>query len=301
MAIAPGSTPEIERRLQEAGTYHVIAISGGNIAILAGLMLGALALVGVRGRVAALAAIAALTAYAVIAAGGASVARATLMAVLYLAVRVIDQRTAAANAIGLSAGDPAPASNPLCGRRRGFWLTFGATERDPRWCLPCGRCRAGSMLRAAATVFLASTCAELALAPISALVFQRVTLAGLVLNFVALPAMTIVQLAAMAVVASDALGLTGLAGLGGPSSCTPAASALTGSARSPRSRARGSRGACPRRRVAGPDWLLRHVDHDGRWRLESLACRVGHARSAAVVAAVFFMWIVAAPQARVRA
>ena len=33
--------PIVEQRLQEAGTYHVIAISGGNIAILAGLVLGA--------------------------------------------------------------------------------------------------------------------------------------------------------------------------------------------------------------------------------------------------------------------
>ena len=39
-ATAPGLDDEVQRRLQEAGTYHVIAISGGNIAILAGLMLG---------------------------------------------------------------------------------------------------------------------------------------------------------------------------------------------------------------------------------------------------------------------
>ena len=31
-----GLDDDVERRLQEAGTYHVIAISGGNIAILAG-------------------------------------------------------------------------------------------------------------------------------------------------------------------------------------------------------------------------------------------------------------------------
>src|SRR6185369_4049343 len=34
-----GLDDEVERRLQEAGTYHVIAISGGNIAILAGMTL----------------------------------------------------------------------------------------------------------------------------------------------------------------------------------------------------------------------------------------------------------------------
>ena len=34
--------PDEERRLQEAGTYHVIAISGGNIALLTGLLLAVL-------------------------------------------------------------------------------------------------------------------------------------------------------------------------------------------------------------------------------------------------------------------
>ncbi len=34
-----GLDQDVQRRLQEAGTYHVIAISGGNIAILAGLLL----------------------------------------------------------------------------------------------------------------------------------------------------------------------------------------------------------------------------------------------------------------------
>ena len=52
--------PGVEQRLQEAGTYHVIAISGGNIAILAGLILGALWAAGIRGGWAAGAAIAVL-------------------------------------------------------------------------------------------------------------------------------------------------------------------------------------------------------------------------------------------------
>ncbi len=204
-----GLDVEIERRMQEAGTYHVIAISGGNIAILAGLMLATLASVGLRGRIAALIAIASLTAYALIAAGGASVARATLMAVVYLAVRVIDQRTAAANAIGLSAA-VLLLTNPLSVADVGFWLTFGATGAiiigATNVPLP-----AGSLTRAGMTVLIASACAELVLAPIGALVFQRVTFAGLILNFVALPAMTVVQVGAMVVVTLDTLGLTPLA------------------------------------------------------------------------------------------
>jgi competence protein ComEC len=47
---------------------------------------------------------------------------------------------------------------------------------------------------AARTVFLASVAAELAVFPIGASVFHRITVAGLALNFVAIPLMTIAQL-----------------------------------------------------------------------------------------------------------
>ena len=91
---------EVERRLQEAGTYHVIAISGGNIAILAGLILGALWWLRIRDGWAAGAAVALLAWYAYVAGGGASVTRATVMAAIYLSLRVIDQRTAPSHAPG---------------------------------------------------------------------------------------------------------------------------------------------------------------------------------------------------------
>ena len=62
-----GLSDDTERRLQAAGTYHVIAISGGNIAILAGVLLGSLALIGVRGRFAAISALTVLAMYVVVA------------------------------------------------------------------------------------------------------------------------------------------------------------------------------------------------------------------------------------------
>ena len=77
-----GLAPDLERRLQEAGTYHVIAISGGNIAILTGLLLGIFRIAGWLNRVAMLTSILGLTGYALIVGegGGRSVERATLMA-----------------------------------------------------------------------------------------------------------------------------------------------------------------------------------------------------------------------------
>jgi competence protein ComEC len=204
-----GLDPETERQLQQAGTYHVIAISGGNIAILAALILGALGGLGLRGRFAAVATLAVLAAYAIVASGGASVARATLTAGIYLAVRLIDQRMRPANVVTVTAAIVLLAS-PLAIIDVGFWLTFGATAAilvGLSWV----RLPPNPVARGAVAVLASSAFVELALAPIAAMVFERVTAAGLALNFAALPAMTVVQLAAMAVVACDAIGLGAMA------------------------------------------------------------------------------------------
>ena len=98
-----GLDADTTRRLQEAGTYHVIAISGGNIAIAAGLVLGLMRLVGLSPRISAVAAGAAITAYACVVGSGASVMRATLVAVIYFAARALDHRTPPLNVLALSA------------------------------------------------------------------------------------------------------------------------------------------------------------------------------------------------------
>ncbi|MGQ0737123.1 MAG: DNA internalization-related competence protein ComEC/Rec2 [Acidobacteriota bacterium] len=209
-----GLTPELETRLQEAGTYHVIAISGGNVAILAGVVLGGLAWIGIRGPFAAAAAIGLLGIYTLVAVGGVSVARASSMAIVYLAARLIDQRTAAAQAIGLTAAVNVLIS-PLAVADVGFWLTYGATGVLLVGVSAAPAAMRSPVRRLALGVLVASCLVELVLAPVSALVFQRVTLAGLVLNIVALPAMTVVQLAAMAAVMGDLLGAAGAASLAG--------------------------------------------------------------------------------------
>ena len=205
--------PEVERRLQEAGTYHVIAISGGNIAILAGLVLWFLRWLRVRAGSAAGAAIAVLAAYAFIAGGGPSVVRATLMAAIYLSLRMIDQRTAPAHAMALTAAVLLIVS-PLAIADVGFWLTFGATAAivvgASRATLP-----ATSWLRAPVALVLASACAEAVLTPVGAMVFQRVTLAGLVLNLAAVPCMALVQVGAMVTAAADAVGAAPIASAAG--------------------------------------------------------------------------------------
>ena len=193
-----GLDETMRRRLQEAGTYHVIAISGGNIAILAGLVLSLFASAGLAMRAASVAAIAVLVGYAMLVGGGASVNRATLMAVLYLCARALEHRGPPFNALAVASGLLLVA-DPLSIFDAGFVLTFGATAGILLGGAWFGRHvpRQG-WLRAPAALLLASLCAETALLPVGALVFERVTFAGLVLNFAAIPLMGLAQLAGMA-------------------------------------------------------------------------------------------------------
>jgi competence protein ComEC len=194
-----GLEADVERELQEAGTYHVIAISGGNIAILAGLTLTVFRLAGLLGRAAMVAAIAGLLAYGSLVSGGASVDRATWMAAVYFASRALDLRGPPLNALAVVAA-VLVLRQPLSVADPGFLLTAGATaaillvpvEWTRRW-------RTLGM-RAAIGLGLASLAAELALLPVSASFFSRVTLAGLGLNYLAIPLMAVAQVAGMVVV-----------------------------------------------------------------------------------------------------
>jgi competence protein ComEC len=201
-----GLDDETEERLQEAGTYHVIAISGGNIAVFAAALMVIAALAGLRPGAAHVAVAVVLAEYAYLVGGGASVVRATQMAVLYLVAHAVDHRARPFNAIGASAGLTC-AIDPLSVCDAGAWLTYGATVAilagTP---LLLARLRAASIaITAPAGLFAASVAAEIALFPVSALVFSRVTAAGLLLNFAAIPLMSAVQAGGMGLVLVAAL------------------------------------------------------------------------------------------------
>ena len=196
-----GLGAEVERRLQEAGTYHVIAISGGNIAVFAIclLTLGRVLRLAWRTRLAVAAL--GLIVYGEIAAGGSSVTRATVVALVYLGATALDQRSGAASALGIAAVLILCAT-PLAVLDAGFVLTFGATIAI---LVGVPRAVAASRTRGPAAVVVALTTAsfatELALLPIGALFFSRITVAGLVLNLAAVPLMSVVQVGGMVTVA----------------------------------------------------------------------------------------------------
>jgi ComEC/Rec2-related protein len=200
-----GLPDAVRLRLQAAGTYHVIAISGGNIAILAALLMGALLVVGVTGRPAAVITLLVLIAYAGIVSAGASVWRATVMAAVYLVARALDHRSPSWHAIAVAVA-VVTVADPLQVRDAGFLLTFGATAA----LLEVAR-RAASLFRGRPLVrwivvsLAASAAAEIALLPVSAWTFSRVTSAGLALNLLAVPLMTVVQVGGLVVCAFDAV------------------------------------------------------------------------------------------------
>jgi competence protein ComEC len=212
-----GLDSDVQRRLQEAGTYHVIAISGGNIAILAGLLLGAFRLAGWLGRTAMISSLVALLIYASFVGNGASVDRATLMAVVYFGARAVDQRSPPLNALALVTGllvatDPLSIVDPAllltCGATLAILVVVPAiTKGDTAENATTAKKQLGFARSAISAVpsllwpmCAASIAAEAMLFPVGALIFSRVTFAGLGLNFLAIPLMGVAQIAGMAVV-----------------------------------------------------------------------------------------------------
>ena len=234
-----GLDAEDERRLQEAGTYHVIAISGGNIALLTALLvlLGRAMRLPARGTAAV--SIALLGFYGYAAGLAPSVSRATVAGMIYLAARAVDHRGSALNAVAVAAAFAAVTS-PLTILDAGFVLSFGATiaivvaasriaPALPRDHLASRTAAARRTAVSAARALGAATiCAEIALAPVGAALFGRISLAGLLLNFIAIPLMSVIQVAGLAAVIAAGVSPTLAAGCGGIAHAATAA--LVGSA-----------------------------------------------------------------------
>ena len=190
-----GLSADVEQRLQAAGTYHVIAISGGNIALLVMTTLCLTRLLSRSRFVSSLTTLGVVVVYGWIVGGDPSVRRAVLAASVYLIVDLIGWVPGAIRVLGL-VGLIVCAVDPLTIIDVGAWLSFGATMAIV---LGAQRLAAGvpvrtPLLRPIALIGAATVAAELALMPIQAQVFNRVSIAGLMLNFVAIPAMAVVQI-----------------------------------------------------------------------------------------------------------
>jgi competence protein ComEC len=202
-----GLDDDLIHHLQIAGTYHVIAISGGNVALLTGLCFGILRLLVRAPRVVAVLTLIVTLVYGAIVGGDPSVARAVTAAAIVLLA-------------GMAGMVPSPLAtlrtvacllaivDPLVVVDVSAWLSFGATLgilvvagpllRLVPWSnMPRGIRVA---IQPVAVLIAATIAAELMLLPVSAAVFGRVTSAGLILNLMAIPAMGVVQIAGLTTV-----------------------------------------------------------------------------------------------------
>lgn len=120
-----GLSPELQAAFRRTGTAHIIAISGFNIAILAGLFSATFTRLLGR-RWGALAAVSAISAYAVFVGGDAGVVRAAIMGAMGVLGGMFGRRQNGLNSLGLAALGMA-LINPNLPWDVGFQLSTAAT------------------------------------------------------------------------------------------------------------------------------------------------------------------------------
>jgi competence protein ComEC len=182
--------PDVHDAFRRAGVYHVLAVSGFNVALLAGAVWSVLRTAGGSRRTAALSAMLAVVGFAAVVGPEPSVLRATLMAVLVLAAVVVEREASVTNSLALAAlvilaARPGDLLDP------GFQLSFAATAGIVAAPLPRGL--VGSAIGV-------SVAAQLAVLPITLAHFNQLSTIGIVAN------LAVVPLAAAATI----LGLVGL-------------------------------------------------------------------------------------------
>jgi competence protein ComEC len=168
---------DIDEQFRRAGVYHVLAVSGFNVALVAGAVFGAATGVGVGRRSAAAAAAVAVVGFALVVGPEPSVVRAVAMALLVLGALLIDREASVLNSLALAAlvillARPHDLGDP------GFQLSFAATAGlvlapRPRPALVAG--------------VAASLAAQLAVIPIGLVHFNQLSTLAPVANLGVVP------------------------------------------------------------------------------------------------------------------
>jgi competence protein ComEC len=198
---------EADLAFRRAGVYHILAVSGFNVALLASSTFAALALLRLPRRLTALAAGGVLVAFALVVGAQPSVLRATAMGLLVLAAVLLERdsrlvNSVAAAALALLLWHPGDLWAP------GFQLSFVATLGIIGLAPPATRVLSARgwppWIAAAVAVSLG---AQLAVTPIMLLHFNQLSLIGVAANLVVVPlagaATTLGALALLATLASD--------------------------------------------------------------------------------------------------
>lgn len=198
-----GLDPATEEAFRASGTYHIVAISGAQVALLAGLLLWPLRRLGVGPLPTALAVSGALVFYAHLVGGDVPVARAAVMAIVVVLGRGLDLEADLVNLLGLAAGLlllGRPSSVGDVGFQLSFIATLGILILTP----PLLE-RAPALPLRLEVALAASIAAQAALATLTAWHFHRLAPAALLLNLAAVPLSGAVLLAGLLTLAVSAL------------------------------------------------------------------------------------------------
>jgi competence protein ComEC len=201
LAMVLGDRSEVDEATSEAfrasGTYHVLALSGAQVALVAGLIVAGLRFLRAGPWAQATVTASTIGIYALLVGGDVPVVRAALMASAVLAGRALELDTDASNLLGL-AGLLLLADRPSAAADVGFQLSFGATLGILVLASPLTRGVPRLPLRVDLAV-AASVAAQCSLAPVLATWFHRLAPAAVLLNVAAVPLSAAVLLAGLGV------------------------------------------------------------------------------------------------------
>jgi competence protein ComEC len=182
---------DLHETFRRAGVYHVLAVSGFNVALLAASVFALLVMARASRRAAAAASMAAVIAFACVAGPEPSVLRAAIMGVLVLGALLLEREASVLNSLAL-AGLAILAMRPGDLHDPGFQLSFAATAGIVLAPLP------RNPLLAALGV---SVAAQLAVLPIALAHFNQMSTFGVIANLVVVPLAGIATVVGMAGVA----------------------------------------------------------------------------------------------------
>jgi len=177
--------------LQQAGLFHLFAISGAHVGIISFLLFGLFAFLKIPTRISSLLLMFFLGIYACLVEGRTPVMRATIMALAYLLGKVLNRDVNLINTLSMSACILLLA-DPFQLLSVGFQLTFAATLSiilfypKVKKKIPTLPLKTGELLALSFT-------AQLAVLPLVARSFNRVALSSLFLNCFAVPLIAVIM------------------------------------------------------------------------------------------------------------
>jgi competence protein ComEC len=187
-----GRIPDaLSRSLQDAGIYHLFAISGAHIAIFSFLLFLLFRMIKISRRASYSLLIVFLLFYVLLVEGRPSVLRATIMTVAFLVGKLLWRDINLLNTLSFSAffllvSNPASLFDP------GFQLTFMATLSIILF-YPRVIHKLPQLPLRISEIFALSLTAQLGVLPIVAFFFNRVSFSGLLLNLAAIPLVAMIM------------------------------------------------------------------------------------------------------------